>query len=193
MRGEFNGLKALIVDENSSAYYVHCFAHQLQLALVAVAKKHLDIVDFFSMISTMLNVAGGSCKRKDLLRKLQLNKVEQGVSDGVIQTRKGLYQEMSLRRAGDTRWSSHFKSLMSLVELFSHIIEVLEVVKKEATDSGKKAQARGFLRYLRSFDFAFNLQLMIIVLGITSQLSLALQSKDQDILNAFALVRVAKR
>ncbi|KAJ1699279.1 hypothetical protein LUZ63_007791 [Rhynchospora breviuscula] len=30
MRGEFNGLKALILNENSSAYYVHCFAHQLQ-------------------------------------------------------------------------------------------------------------------------------------------------------------------
>ena len=40
MRGEFNGLKALILKENPSAYYVHYFAHQLQLALVAVAKNH---------------------------------------------------------------------------------------------------------------------------------------------------------
>ena len=39
MQGEFNGLKALILNENESAFYVHCFAHQLQLALVAVAKK----------------------------------------------------------------------------------------------------------------------------------------------------------
>ena len=29
MRGEFNGLESLILRENSSAYYVHCFAHQL--------------------------------------------------------------------------------------------------------------------------------------------------------------------
>jgi hypothetical protein len=29
MRGEFNGLKTLILNENSFAYYVHCFAHQL--------------------------------------------------------------------------------------------------------------------------------------------------------------------
>lgn len=28
-RGEFNGLKALILKENPSAYYVNCFAHQL--------------------------------------------------------------------------------------------------------------------------------------------------------------------
>ncbi|XP_076931333.1 uncharacterized protein LOC143596436 [Bidens hawaiensis] len=28
-RGQFNGLKAKILEENESAYYVHCFAHQL--------------------------------------------------------------------------------------------------------------------------------------------------------------------
>ncbi|XP_015971844.1 uncharacterized protein LOC107495247 [Arachis duranensis] len=39
MQGEFNGLKILILKENSYAFYVHCFAHQLQLALVTVAKK----------------------------------------------------------------------------------------------------------------------------------------------------------
>ena len=39
MQGEFNGLKTLILKENPCAFYIHCFAHQLQLALVAVAKK----------------------------------------------------------------------------------------------------------------------------------------------------------
>ncbi|KAM6569030.1 hypothetical protein CsatB_017015 [Cannabis sativa] len=41
MQGEFNGLKAQILKENSCAFCIHCFAHQLQLALVAVAKKHI--------------------------------------------------------------------------------------------------------------------------------------------------------
>ncbi|XP_057998556.1 uncharacterized protein LOC131177545, partial [Hevea brasiliensis] len=40
MRDEFNGLKSLILKDNSSAYYIHYFAHQFQLTLVAVAKKH---------------------------------------------------------------------------------------------------------------------------------------------------------
>ncbi|XP_076913818.1 uncharacterized protein LOC143572579 [Bidens hawaiensis] len=40
MSSEFNGLKALILKENSSAYFVHCFAHQLQLVVVALANKH---------------------------------------------------------------------------------------------------------------------------------------------------------
>jgi hypothetical protein len=42
MKGHANGLKKLIMDECPSAYYVHYFAHQLQLTLVAVAKENLD-------------------------------------------------------------------------------------------------------------------------------------------------------
>ena len=63
MQGEFNGLKALILRENKSAYYVHCFAHQLQLTLVAVAKNHNVIAEFFCLVAKLINVVGGSCKR----------------------------------------------------------------------------------------------------------------------------------
>ncbi|XP_038689137.1 zinc finger MYM-type protein 1-like isoform X2 [Tripterygium wilfordii] len=192
MKGEFNGLKSLILNENESAYYVHCFAHQLQLALVAVARKHVDIADFFNMISTLLNVVGASCKRRDMIRQSQAEQIAQKFSDGEIETGKGLNQELSLKRAGDTRWGSHYKSLLNLVALFSSVIEVLEIVSCDATDSTKKAQARGLLRYLQSFDFVFNLQLMLTMLEITNELSLALQRKDEDILNAIALVKVAK-
>ncbi|XP_042387406.1 uncharacterized protein LOC121979484 [Zingiber officinale] len=42
MRGEFNGLQALIIKDCRSAYYVHCFAHRLQLALIAGSKNRND-------------------------------------------------------------------------------------------------------------------------------------------------------
>ena len=47
MRGELNRLKTLILKDNPSAYYVHCFAHQFQLTLVAVAKNYIQIATFF--------------------------------------------------------------------------------------------------------------------------------------------------
>lgn len=47
MRGEFNGLKSLILKRNPQAYYVHCFAHQLQLTIVVVAKKTFKCWFFF--------------------------------------------------------------------------------------------------------------------------------------------------
>jgi hypothetical protein len=44
MKDKVNGFQKLIMDESPSAYYVHCFAHQLHLTLVIVAK---DNGDFF--------------------------------------------------------------------------------------------------------------------------------------------------
>lgn len=77
MRGEYNGLKALILKENPSAFYIHCFAHQLQLALVAVASKHAEIETFFTLVNKVVNVVSGSAKRCDLLReKKRLEVVE---------------------------------------------------------------------------------------------------------------------
>ncbi|KAG8660787.1 hypothetical protein MANES_02G192750v8 [Manihot esculenta] len=58
--GEFNGLKSLILRENSSVCYIHCFAHQLQLTLIAIAKKHSNISIFFYIVARLCNIVGGS-------------------------------------------------------------------------------------------------------------------------------------
>jgi len=55
MLGEFNGLKSLILNENCSAFYIHCFAHQLQLALVSLAKKNIEIASFFNLVGNLSN------------------------------------------------------------------------------------------------------------------------------------------
>nr|XP_011459885.1 PREDICTED: zinc finger MYM-type protein 1-like [Fragaria vesca subsp. vesca] len=69
MSGELNGLKTLILKDNPTAFYVHCFAHQLQLALVAVAKKHSIIGAFFTSVANVVNIVGASSKRRDILRE----------------------------------------------------------------------------------------------------------------------------
>ena len=55
MSGEFNGLKSIILKENESAFFVHCFAHQLQLALIGVAKKH-DLIGIFLIFHFPLTI-----------------------------------------------------------------------------------------------------------------------------------------
>jgi len=49
MKGEINGLKTLIMKDSPSAYYIHYFAHQLQLTLVAIAKIWM-LETFFIML-----------------------------------------------------------------------------------------------------------------------------------------------
>ncbi|OAP05807.1 hypothetical protein AXX17_AT3G32400 [Arabidopsis thaliana] len=193
MKGEFNGLRSLILRENSSAYYIHCFAHQLQLVVVAVAKKHFKIGDFFDMISVLINVVGASCKRKDRVRDEFRKKLEEGINQGEIKTGKRLNQELSLQRPDNTRWGTHYTTLLRLVDLFTLIIKVLEWIEDDGTDSTKRRQANGLLKYFNTFDFVFYLQLMLLILGLTNSLSVALQRKDQDILNAMSLVKSTKQ
>ena len=47
IRGEWNGLKALVSNDCPYAYYIHCFAHRLQLALVAASKEVILVQSFF--------------------------------------------------------------------------------------------------------------------------------------------------
>ena len=47
MRGEWNGLKALVSNDCPYAYYINCFAHYLQLALVAASKEVILVQSFF--------------------------------------------------------------------------------------------------------------------------------------------------
>ena len=193
MRGEFNGLQSLIMKENSSAYYVHCFAHQLQLVLVAIARKHKGVSEFFTMISMLLNMVGGSSKRRDMIRDINLEEMSKALGCRQLQTGIELNQEQSLQRPRDTHWSSHYKSLKSLVDMFPTIVKVLEIVEKDKNDWKIRDQASNLLRYFQSFDFVFYLHLMLTILGITNTLSLALQRKDQDIVNGIKCMRATRR
>ncbi|KAL5680742.1 hypothetical protein ACJX0J_007127, partial [Zea mays] len=98
MRGEFNGLQKLIRDENPFAFYVHCFAHQLQL-----------IVDLFDTCA--------SCKIKDILQhKHHLNLLSNAVETTIYIIRN--WEEKSMiarwfgyRPAGATPLSLFLKTL----------------------------------------------------------------------------------
>jgi hypothetical protein len=192
MRGEFNGLKSLILKDNNCAYYVHCFAHQLQLVLVAVAKNDPDIAWLFTQIGRLVNVVGGSCKRKDILREKQAQKIVEAMSLGEIENGRGLHQEYTLQRANDTRWSSHCKALINIGILFPSIVFVLGHVMRDGASSDQKGEAKGLLAWLSSFDFAFTSIMMKNILRITNTLALALQKKDLEIVNATELIRITK-
>ncbi|XP_070660515.1 uncharacterized protein [Malus domestica] len=193
MQGEFNGLKALIMKDSGCAYYIHCFAHQLQLALVAVAKKNIQIESLFSIVTILVNVVGASSKRCDLLRENQSIAVIKALNSGEFTSGKGKNQETTLKRAGETRWGSHFGTLVSIMTMFSSILDVLEVIADDGVSSQQRCEANNLLDSMQSFDFVFNLHLMKDILGITNELSQALQRKDQDIVNAMKLVGVCKQ
>ena len=80
-----------------------------------------------------------------------------------------------------------------MVALFPHIVDVVEYVSIKGEITRQKVQAKHILALVRTFDFVFSVHLMNEVLGITSDLSLVLLKKDQNVANAMRLVEVWKR
>ncbi|XP_076960509.1 uncharacterized protein LOC143636913 [Bidens hawaiensis] len=193
MRGEFNGLKALILKDNPSAHYIHCFAHQLQLVIVAVAKKHTGVKTFYEYLAMIVNTVSASSKRKDMIREAEKKRVEKEIEKGEIKTRKGLSQEVSLVRAGDTRWGSHHRTIISVLRLFPEVVDVLRYIKKEGDVTQQRSNAKGILSYFKKLEFVFYAYLMEDILGHTNVLSKHLQKKSQDLLEAAKLINGTKR
>ncbi|XP_024162780.1 zinc finger MYM-type protein 1-like [Rosa chinensis] len=190
MRGEWNGLQALFLRDCSYAYYVHCFAHQLQLALVAASKKVDPIWVFFSSLSTIVNVICASPKRLNEFHVAQVMHITELVVAGECETGRGLNQIGTLHRPGATRWGSHFTSVCDLIDKYDATCTVLEFIMDDKSTESLRAEASGAYNAIRSFQFIFILHLLKEIMGLTDVLCRELQHKSQDILNAMNLVEV---
>ncbi|XP_059277882.1 uncharacterized protein LOC132032103 [Lycium ferocissimum] len=140
-----------------------------------VAKKHHKVDQFFDILANVLNVIGGSFKRREMLRDDQAEKLKELLVLGEVHTGSGLNQELGLQRAGDTRWSSHFKTVRNFISLFSSIIHVLGVLAKEGSNYQERSLAKSLVDDIRSYEFVYTLHLMLKVLAITHDLNMALQ------------------
>ncbi|KAL1299808.1 zinc finger MYM-type protein 1-like [Arachis ipaensis] len=133
MRGEWNGLQALFLKDYPQAYYVHCFVHRLQLALVAASREVLQIHEFFTQLNSIVTIVSASSKRHDQLQEAQAIENANLVAQNELETGKGVNQISTLQRAGDTRWSSHFNSICSLVKMFTTTNIVLNNIIEDGT------------------------------------------------------------
>ena len=86
-------------------------------------------------------------------------------------------QETNLKRADDTRWGSHYGTILNLILMFSSVIDVIEFVIEDGLLPEQKVEARTLIKSMLTFEFAFGLHFMKGILGITNDLSLALQNK----------------
>lgn len=193
IQGEFNGLKELILKENPCAFYIHCFAHPLEQALVDVAKNHVETGSLFSLVSRMVNIVGVLSNRCDLLREKQAAIISNALKNNEISSGQSLNQHSTDNCPHDAHWGSHYVTLTTLITMFSHILDVLEMIVDVESHRDQRFGAKLLLNEMLSFDFAFSLHLMRTILGICNELPKALQRKDEDIVNAISLVKVCKQ
>uniref|UniRef100_A0A452ZJK4 DUF4371 domain-containing protein n=1 Tax=Aegilops tauschii subsp. strangulata TaxID=200361 RepID=A0A452ZJK4_AEGTS len=142
MRGEWNGLKALILNDCPYAYYVHCMAHQLQLALVAASREVHDVHNFFQNANFIINVVSASTKRNDELLANKAAEIARKIELGELDTGKGQNQIGTLQRPGGDAvgalkiiMSFDFVFILHLMEKIMKITDVLcQTLQKKSLD-----------------------------------------------------------
>ncbi|XP_074573478.1 uncharacterized protein LOC141829900 [Curcuma longa] len=109
MKGELNGLQALFLRECPYTYYVHCYAHCLQLALVAASNDVVLVCQFFQKLLFIVNTLDSSAKRHGELRDSQVIELAHLLDIGELETVSSVLQNIaadgssgSIRADGDT-------------------------------------------------------------------------------------------
>jgi len=147
---------------------------------------------FFSKLTTIINFISTSPKRHSKLHDARAIEIVYMVATGERETGRGANQIDNLYRSGTTRWSSHFDSICSLIDMYDATITVLESMVQERFSNSIRGEAGGCLIVMKSFEFIFILYLMHKIMGITDSLCQALQQKSLNILNAMDLVLTTK-
>ena len=91
----------------------------------------------------------------------------------------GLYYGTNLKHPGDTHWGSYYGTILNLILMFSTVVDVLEITEEDGL-SDQKVEVQSIMRSILSFEFVFALHLMKNILGITNELSIALQKKKKS-------------
>ncbi|XP_030963949.1 zinc finger MYM-type protein 1-like [Quercus lobata] len=176
MRGMWNGLQVLILNDCPYAYYIHCFAHRLQLALVKASKQVVPICHFFHTLLFLIKIVNASCKRNEQLKVANANEIAHLIDLEELETGSGLNQIGTLQRPVETCWSSHFRLVSGLLRMFTSTVEVLQNIIDDAIDGEHRAERELAYDGLTSFEFVFILHLEKKTIEITDKLCQALQS-----------------
>ena len=90
MQGMWNGLQVLILNDCPYAYYIHCFAHRLQLTLVKTSKQAVPISGSFLKLLFLIKTVNASCKRNDQLKVANANEIARLIDLEELETGSGL-------------------------------------------------------------------------------------------------------
>ncbi|CAL2265778.1 unnamed protein product [Prunus armeniaca] len=158
MHGQWSGLQALFLNDYPYAYYIHYFAHRLQLALNAAAKDVGVIWRFFSMLNNIVNFVSSSAKRHSelkLTRKVEIQELLdagklgtalQGKSQDIVSALNLVSStKMKLDELRNNGWDDFIKSVLSFCE--QHDICVPDMSARHKMGRGRSCQQKDSITF----------------------------------------------
>ena len=162
MRGLYSGVAARFKQENPLSFYVHCYAHVLNLCIVDACSSVAVIRNAFGVMSSLHNLLEASAKRHAIFEKFKDTNFAGGSE--------------TLKSLSDTRWSCRFEAIRAISDNFDAITKALEELAENDQKCG--SQANQLLKCVQDFEFILCLFFLRRVLGQCNSLSKALQSKN---------------
>ena len=89
----------------------------------------------------LIKIVNASCKHNEQLKVANANEVARLIDLEELETGSGLNQIGTLQRLVETCWSSHFRSVSSLLRMFTSTVEVLQNIIDDAIDGEHRAEA----------------------------------------------------
>ena len=132
------------------------------------------LVIFFLTLLFLIKIFNASCKHNEQLKVANANEIACLIDLEELETGSGLNQIGTLQRPIETSWSAHFRSVFSLLRMFTSIVEVLQNIINDAIDGEHRAEAESAYEGLTSFEFVFILHLEKETMEITDKLFQAL-------------------
>ena len=190
MSGHVSWVQARVKEKLPGArYFTHCANHCLNLVVVAGCTKVPEIRNFMTSFQELTFFCCASAKRKAVLHR-HISPVEMTNILGVdeIKDESGLL-EAANRRTGlptlsDTRWLARVDSVCTLLVKFKQIHDFLLDIHDQS--SGKAANdAMSFVNSMTQFSYIISAVICQYILAFIRPLSVALQSKSCDLVEAY--------
>lgn len=171
MSGAISGLKTRIQEQVSEALYIHCCAHNLNLALVDSITSCAEIKLFFGTLEQVYVYITESFPRLKLFLELQ---------NEIVQDKR----KLTLKKLSVTRWASHKRAVDACYQNIVALEETCEkIISGEITNATPKqmAEASGILNTMKTLEFKFLLCFWKGVLSKIFALSNYLQKPDLNL------------
>ncbi|CAH1998384.1 unnamed protein product [Acanthoscelides obtectus] len=134
MSGRRGGVQALIQRDYIYAYFIHCYAHQLNLILLQATSQNQEVRVFFSNLSDISTFFSHSPQRVAVL-------------DDIVGAR--------VPRSSVTRWNFKSRSINTVYEYRELLIECMEKIEATSKQTVTINQATGIGRMLQDSKFVF--------------------------------------
>ncbi|XP_075654809.1 uncharacterized protein LOC142624977 [Castanea sativa] len=175
---------------------LHVFSAEVKKAI----REEIGDAKFFIMVDEardksmkdQMTVVFRYVDHNEQLKVANANEIAHLIDLEEFETGSELNQIDTLQRPVKTRWSSHFRSVSSLLRMFTSTVEVLLNIIDDASDGEHRAEAESTYDGLTSFESVFILHLEKETMEITNKFCQALQSQSQDILNTMHLLHLLK-